>query len=254
MRTIAVTSGKGGVGKTSLTTSIGCALSKLGKRVVLFDADLQLANLDIALGVECQFNLQHVVAGEKTLSEILVAGPMGVRVVTGGSAVTTLMNAGPKRLATFMSQIDDLASSTDFLLFDTAAGLDNRVFAFLKRADEVLVIVTPEPTSVTDAYATIKVLQRRKPDAIVRVLVNRAPSIQVATATYRALSNTVQNFLNIDLLSAGYVLRDEAFERATLIRRTAYTENLGSQLAASLETIAAELAIEARPIVLYESA
>ena len=254
MRTIAVTSGKGGVGKTSMSINLGCALVKLGKRVVLFDADLQLANIDVALGIETPYSLQHVIAGERTLSEVVADGPGGLRVVTGGSAVTSLMHAGPKRLAVFMSQIDDLAESTDFLLFDTAAGLDNRVFTFLKRADEVLVVVTPEPTSVTDAYATIKVLYRRDPDAIVRVLVNRAPSAQIGLATFNALKKTVQNFLDMNVLSSGFVLRDEIFETATLMRKVAYLQAPNSVAAKSLDRIASELIVEAHPTVLYESA
>lgn len=254
MRTIAVTSGKGGVGKTSISINLGCALCNAGKRVVLFDADLQLANLDVALGIYSEYSLQHVISGDRTLTEVLTDGPFGMQVVTGGSAVTTLMHAGPKRLATFMSQLDDLAKTTDFLLFDTAAGLDNRVFAFLKRADEVLVVVTPEPTSVTDAYSTIKVLHKRKPNSVIRVLVNRAPNDNSAQATFRALKTTVQNFLDVDLLSAGYVLRDEAFEKATLMRKVVYMEFPNSRAIKSLDQIAQELMIEAKPQVLYESA
>ena len=254
MRTIAITSGKGGVGKTSIAINLGCALSEAGKRVVLFDADLQLANLDVALGIESEYSLQQVVSGEKSLTEVLTSGPMGMRIITGGSAVTTLMHAGPQRIATFMGQLDDLADTTDFLLFDTAAGLDNRVFAFLKRADEVLVILTPEPTSVTDAYATIKILFRRKPDATVRALVNRASSEKVAKATYRALKSTVQNFLDRDLLYAGCVCRDECIERATLMRTVAYTQFPEAEFVTQLQRVAHELIIPANPQVLYESA
>ena len=254
MRTIAITSGKGGVGKTSIAINLGCALSEAGKRVVLFDADLQLANLDVALGIEAEYSLQHVVSGELSLTEVLTPGPMGMRIVTGGSAVTSLMHAGPQRLAKFMGQLDDLAKTTDFLIFDTAAGLDNRVFAFLKRADEVLVVLTPEPTSVTDAYATIKVLFRRKPDATVRALVNRATSEAVAKATYKALKTTVHNFLDRDLLYAGSVCRDECFETATLMREVAYTKFPDAEFVADLRRAARELIIPASPQVLFESA
>jgi len=254
VRSIAITSGKGGVGKTFIAINLGCALAEAGKRVVLFDADLQLANLDVALGIESEYSLQHVVSGEKTLTEVLTSGPMGMRIVTGGSGITSLMHAGPQRLAKFMSQLDDLAETTDFLLFDTAAGLDNRVFAFLKRADEVLVVLTPEPTSVTDAYATIKVLFRRKHDAVVRALVNRASSEKVAKATYRALKSTVQNFLDQDLLYAGCVSRDEAIERATLMRAVAYTQYPEAEFVQQLQRAARELIVPANPQVLYESA
>jgi len=125
VRTIAITSGKGGVGKTAIAINLGCALSEAGKRVVLFDADLQLANLDVALGIAPVYSLQHVVSGEKSLMEVLTSGPMGMRIVTGGSGITSLMHAGPQRLAKFMSQLDDLADTTDFLLFDTAVSADS---------------------------------------------------------------------------------------------------------------------------------
>jgi len=254
VRTIAITSGKGGVGKTSIAINLGCALSEAGKRVTLFDADLQLANLDVALGIDSEYSLQHVVSGELSLTQILTPGPMGMRIITGGSAVTTLMHAGPQRLAKFMGQLDDLAASTDFLIFDTAAGLDNRVFAFLKRADEVLVVLTPEPTSVTDAYATIKVLFRRKPDATVRALVNRAPSEAVAKATFNALKTTVQNFLDKDLLYAGSICRDDCLEQATLMRAVAFTQFPDAEFVPYLRRVAQELIVPASPQVLYESA
>ena len=254
MRTIAITSGKGGVGKTALAINLGCALSEAGQRVVLFDADLQLANLDVALGIESEYSLQQVVSGERSLTEVLTSGPMGMRIVTGGSGVSTLMHAGPQRLARFMCQLDDLAETTDFLIFDTAAGLDNRVFAFLKRADEVLVVLTPEPASVTDAYAIIKVLFRRKPDAMVRALVNRASSEKVAKATYRALKSTVRSFLNRDLLYAGCVYRDECIERATLMRTVAYTQFPDAEFVTQLQHAAHELIVPACPLILFESA
>ncbi|HTQ10448.1 MAG TPA: P-loop NTPase, partial [Fimbriimonadaceae bacterium] len=163
MHRIAITSGKGGVGKTNLAANLGIALSQLGSRTILFDADLQLANVDVALGIQPQFTLQHVVSGERSLSDAVSAGPGGLKVVAGGSAISTLMAAGPKRMGMFFDQLETLSLEADFLLFDTSAGLDNRVVAFWKASDEILVVTTPDPTSVTDAYATIKVAARRAP-------------------------------------------------------------------------------------------
>jgi len=174
MLTIAITSGKGGVGKTSFSANLAAALVAAGERTTVFDADLQLANLDIALGITPEFNLQHVVAEEKTLAEIVATGPGGVQAITGASAVPSLMRAGPKKLALFFSQLAELKNTTDILLFDCAAGLDNRVVSFLKLSEEIIIVASPDPTSITDAYATVKTIVRRTPNARIKVLFNMA--------------------------------------------------------------------------------
>jgi flagellar biosynthesis protein FlhG len=196
MKTIAVTGGKGGVGKTLVSINLAISLAQRGLRVVLFDADLQLANLDIALDIAPKMNLQHVVAGQATLREILTPGPGGIRVATGGSAVQGLMNAGPKRMATFLSQLEDLASDTDVLIFDTGAGLDNRVMTFLRLAEEIVLVTTPDPTSVTDAYATAKVLWKKDPSAQVGVLANMVQSNEEAQRVYVTLQGICAQFLD----------------------------------------------------------
>lgn len=207
MLTLAISSGKGGVGKTTVACNLAAALQQSGQQVVLFDADLQLANLDIVLGVEPAFNLQHVVAGDKTLQEIIVDGPSGVRAVTGASAVPCLMHAGPKRMATFLSQLADLEKSTDVLIFDTAAGLDNKVMTFMKLAQEVIVVVTPDPTSVTDAYATIKTVNRRVKGARVRVLFNLATEAE-AQALFDTLEEICWKFLGKQIEFLGNINYD----------------------------------------------
>lgn len=217
MKQLAITSGKGGVGKTSLAANISIALAQLGHRVVLFDADLQLANVDVVLGIQPEFNLQHVVAEERTLEEILAPGPGGIRVATGASAVPALMSAGSKRMGAFMSQLESLEASTDYLIFDTAAGLDNRVITFLKLAHEVILITTPEPTSITDAYATMKVAFRREPEAKVHVVVNQCSAAYEGKTVFLTLQSAVEGFLDqsIDLL--GIVHHDDVVNLA--IRR-----------------------------------
>lgn len=196
MKTIAVTGGKGGVGKTLVSINLAVSLAQKGKRVVLFDADLQLANLDIALDIKPEMNLQHVVAGDAHLRDILTPGPAGIRVATGGSAVNGLMNAGPKRMGTFLSQLDDLVFDTDILIFDTGAGLDNRVMTFLRLAEEILLVTTPDPTSVTDAYATAKTLWKREPSAQVGVLANLVQSPEEGHRVFATLSAICEQFLD----------------------------------------------------------
>jgi flagellar biosynthesis protein FlhG len=247
MRVIGIASGKGGVGKTCMAVNLAIALAKQGKRVVLFDADLQLANIDVMVGLKSEFNLQHVVNGEMSLREIMVQGPSGIMVVTGGSGVTQLMHAGPKRMATFFAQIDSLAEDFDILLFDTAAGLDNRVFAFLLRSDETLVVTTSEATSVTDAYALIKVLSKRDPNAVMRVLINRVQNEHEARSVFEVLKTTAQNYLDVDLLYGGYVRQDSAFIEAMKKRQAMLTVYPSCRAAMDLETVSRELAIPVLP-------
>ncbi len=247
MRVVSVASGKGGVGKTCISVNLAIALSKMGKKVVLFDADLQLANIDVMIGTNSEFNLQHVVSGEMTLKEVMVQGPGGINIVTGGSGVTQLMHAGPKRMATFFSQIDALAEDFDILIYDTAAGLDNRVFAFLLRSDETLVVTTAEATSITDAYALIKVLSKRSPEAIMRVLVNRVANEHEARSVFEVLKTTAQNYLDVDLLYGGFVRQDSAFVESMKKRQAMITAYPGCRAATDVENVAREFAIPVLP-------
>lgn len=243
MRTFALTSGKGGVGKTSIAINLAISLARMGKRVALFDADLQLANIDVMLGCKSEYNLQHVLNGEKTLREIMTPGPAGISLVTGGSGVTQLVHAGPKRMATFFSQIDDLSEDFDFLIYDTAAGLDNRVFAFLKRSDETLVVATPDATSITDAYALIKILYRRRPNAVVRVIVNRVKNEREARSVFDVIKNTAQYYLDQDLLYGGCVRYDSAFDDAMRRRRALLEAFPKARCAGDFKTVARELCV-----------
>jgi flagellar biosynthesis protein FlhG len=212
-----VTSGKGGVGKTAISVNLSIALCQLGARTVLFDADLQLANIDIQLGLAPEFTLSDVVNERKRLRDILAEGPGGVRVAAGGSAVSVLMNAGPKRMGRFIGQFGDLAKDTDVIVFDTAAGLDNRVLTFLKLAQEVILVATPDPTSVMDAYATAKVALRRCPGVRIRLLVNMASSLEEGERVHRTMQTIAQNYLNTSFDYLGAVRFDPA--AAAAIRR-----------------------------------
>jgi flagellar biosynthesis protein FlhG len=218
MRTLAITSGKGGVGKTNLTANLCIALAQTGKRVVAFDGDLGLANLDIVLGITAEFTLQHVVAEQKTLSEVVVEGPGGIGFVAGGSAIHTLLHAGPKRMGTFIAQMQQLAGTTDYLVIDTSSGIDSKVLTFLSLADEVLLVATPEPSSITDAYAVAKVLFKKRPNAPVKVLVNMVQFPDEAKCVYGAIQTVAQQFLDKELSYLGHVRADVGVSQATRTR------------------------------------
>ncbi len=213
MRVLAVSGGKGGVGKTSLSVAISMALAEKGKRVVLFDADLALANIDVMLGLKPEFNLQHVLNDEKTVREVMHEGPGGIKIVSGASAVSSLMNAGPKRLAKFFTQIFAIESDTDYLVFDTGSGIDRRVLSFLKVADEALIVSTPDPASITDAYATVKQLHRQRKDVRPYLLINMVDNDIEAQRSYKTVSSISEQFLKAELGYLGSVRRDDEASR-----------------------------------------
>lgn len=209
MRTIAVTSGKGGVGKTNISANVGLSLVARGKRVVVFDADLGLANLDVILGTKAQHNLQDVVSGEMRLAEVVTHGPGGIQFIAGGSGVEGLINLNPTQLERFLTELQELSRSTDILIFDTGAGIDETVMTFLQASDETLLVITPDPASITDAYATAKVLFARKPEAVVRVVLNQVQDEAQARAVFEKIRGIAHQFLDKHLIYGGQVRYDQ---------------------------------------------
>lgn len=208
MRTYAIASGKGGVGKSTLAANLGCSLVHKGWKVLLFDADLSLANLDIMLGVRPQFTLQHVLADAKTLKEVIMPSHYGVGLVAGGSAVGTIMRAGKKRIGKFLSQVAEIEDSYDALIFDLSGGLDNKVLTFCRVVDELIAVTTPDPAAILDVYALAKVTFRARPDALIRVLVNQCENEAEAQAIFSKLQSATQQFLDKDLEYGGFVRED----------------------------------------------
>src|SRR6185369_6115684 len=174
-RVIAVTSGKGGVGKTNITVNLALALSRKGLKVLLMDADMGLANVDVLFGIIPKHTLVSVLNGQKTLKEIIVEGPEGVRIVASGSGgVQELADLNESQRNKFLQALMELQHESDVILVDTGAGLHRNVLAFAIAAEEVLIVTTPEPTALMDAYGMMKVLHREKKDPVIRVLVNMA--------------------------------------------------------------------------------
>ncbi len=223
MRTLAITSGKGGVGKSALAANLGVALGQSGLNVVLFDADLALANLDVMLGAKPTHTLQHVLSNICTASEAVTSVGPGLGLIAGGSAVGTLMRSGPKRIGKFLSQLAELEPSTDVLIFDTSAGIDSKVTTFCRIADDILLLTTPDPASVTDAYATAKVIFRQKPEARIRLVINRVESDSEGQAIFEKLSGVTQSFLDREIEFAGCI-REDAAAAECVRRRTSFVQ------------------------------
>ena len=199
VRVIAVASGKGGVGKTNVSVNLAAALALAGQRVMLMDADLGLANVDVLLGLEPSFDLQHVIAGEKNLDDIIIEGPLGIHVVPASSGIERMAELTSVEHGSLISAFSELKQPIDVLLVDTAAGIADGVVSFAKACQEVVVVVCDEPTSLTDAYALIKVLSIRHGIKQFQILANMVRDESQGMNLYEKLLSTTDRFLAVGL-------------------------------------------------------
>lgn len=219
MRVLAITSGKGGVGKTNLVSNLAVEMSRLGRRVLLIDADLGLANVDIILGISPQATLAEVIRGEKTLREAIVLGPAGVRVLPAASGVAEISHLTPAERLSLLSQFDALDEEFDIVLLDTGAGISENVLFFASAAQEIIVVAVPEPTSIADAYALMKVLGARHATRRFRLVVNMVRSAEEGRSVYARLSEVASRFLDVSIDYLGHVLQDPTMRKAVTQRR-----------------------------------
>jgi flagellar biosynthesis protein FlhG len=207
-RTIAITSGKGGVGKSNIALNLGILLSAAGNRVALIDADLGLANLDVLMDVNVRANLSHVVNGQKRLEEVILDLPCGVQLVPGASGLAKLAHLSEFQRAQLVQELSALESDNDVIIIDTGAGIGPDMLQFTSGADRTIVVTAPEPTAITDAYAVIKVLSQRGYRGSIGLLVNFATDRMEARSTFQRISTVARQFLGAKVLDAGYVLND----------------------------------------------
>ena len=214
VRVIAVTSGKGGVGKTNVSINLGVSLASMGRNVMLMDADLGLANVDVMLGLRPRFNLSHVVSGERPLDEVLVDGPEGLKIVPAASGLSSMAALTPAEHAGVIRAFSELRQPLDVLLIDTAAGISDSVIAYTKASQEILVVLCDEPTSITDAYGLIKLLNREYGIHRFRVLANMVPSIQAGNELYRKILQVTDRYLDVALDFVGAIPNDDYLRKA----------------------------------------
>lgn len=214
VRVIAVSGGKGGIGKTNVSVNLSIALAKLGRRVVLLDADLGLANVDVLLGLEADKTLADVLNGECSLMDIMVEGPEGVKIVPASSGVRSMVELGDAEHAGLIQAFSEIDDQLDVLVIDTAAGISGSVTNFVQAAQEVLVVVCDEPTSITDAYALIKVLNRDYGIFKFNIVANMVHSHDEAQKMFRKLSTVADKFLNVALRYVGEVPYDDMLRKA----------------------------------------
>ncbi|MDF9409318.1 MAG: Flagellum site-determining protein YlxH [Pelotomaculum sp. PtaB.Bin104] len=213
-RAIAVASGKGGVGKTSLSVNLALCMAKMGLNVTLLDADLGLANAEVMLGLVPRFSLYEVLYGDKTIEEITVQGPFGINVISGGSGCLEMANLDHNRRQWLLKMFDRFNCRDDVLIIDNGAGINKNVLGFLAAAGEVIIVVTPDPTSLTDAYALIKVLANYKVHSEVYLVVNRASGKQEAIHTLNKIQTVAGRFLEIKINNLGWIPEDRVVAQA----------------------------------------
>ncbi len=213
-RVIAVTSGKGGVGKTNFAVNLGISLAKLGMKPLLVDADLGLANVDVILGLIPQYNLGHVILGEKNIVEVIMNGPSGLRVIASGSGVYKLANLNEKNLEQCLQNLNEIEKYTDIMIIDTGAGLSKNVLKFVLAAGEVIVVTTPEPTAITDAYGVIKVIASTDQNTPIWLVVNMVRSEQEGEQVLDRLATVSKRFLGVTILPLGFIPWDPVVSKA----------------------------------------
>lgn len=202
-----IASGKGGVGKTNIAVNMAIAMQKKGQRVMILDADLGLANVDVVLGIYPSITLYDVMFKNKHLNDAVVSGPGGIRIIPGGSGMMEMTKIDGKRQGELAKQFTEL-EDIDILLIDTGAGISMNQLSFITFSHEVILVTTPEPTSITDVYSVMKIIAELKMKKKVKLIVNKATSSKLAELTYEKLQKTSSNFLGINLEYLGYVVDD----------------------------------------------
>jgi flagellar biosynthesis protein FlhG len=211
---ISITSGKGGVGKTNIAVNLAYLLAESKKKILVLDADCGLANIDLILGLTPKYNLYHVLKGEKTLKEAIINGPGGIKILPSSSGIQEMSSLSMAQKLILQDELNALQVRPDFMLIDTSAGINDNVLYFNMIANETIIVVTPEPTSLTDAYALIKVLYQRHAKKRFSLLVNMVKTPAEAKEVFLRMAQATNHFLNLAIEQLGYVSCDDNVPRA----------------------------------------
>lgn len=240
-RVISFTSGKGGVGKTHTIVNTSIALARKGKTVLLFDADLGLANVNVLLGIQPKYTLQDVFLGRKSLREILINGPEGISIIPAASGVESICDLNPEQKLMLLQGLEEVAHSYDYLLIDTRAGISSDVMYFNTASTEIVCIINNEPTSLTDAYATIKVLSTQYGEKRVLVVSNNVADEIEGRKAFTRLAQAVEKFLHIEVTYLGCVPQDGAVTQAIQSQRPVLEIFPTSPASRALEKLSARI-------------
>lgn len=241
-RIMTISSGKGGVGKTNIAINLAIAFAEAGKKVVVMDADLGLANVNVILGIIPKYNLYHVIKKQKKLREILVDTQYGIQIIAGASGFSQLANLNEEERAAFVEGLKDL-SYADYIIIDTAAGVSQNVLTFLKGADDAIIITTPEPTAITDAYGIIKSITTESNNGpSIKLVVNRVRTVMEGKKVAERVINIAGQFLNVKVNNIGFIFEDSVVQRAVIKQDPFYRSAPNSKAAQSIKHLMTRLA------------
>lgn len=241
IQVIAVSAGKGGVGKSNVAVNLAVGLAQLNKKILLLDADLGLANVDIMLGLHAKYNLSHVIQGICHLREIILPGPYGLSVIPAASGTEFMTQLSSPELAGIIDAFNELTDDLDYMIIDTAAGISETVLSFIRSSQELIVIVCDEPTSLTDAYALIKVMNKRYEWARFHILANMIDNEKEGQELFNKLCNVSEQFLEVQLNYLGGVPFDEHVHKSVKIQKPVLIAYPKSVAALSLKRLAEEV-------------
>jgi flagellar biosynthesis protein FlhG len=238
IQAIAVTGGKGGVGKTNVSVNLAVAMADIGKRVMLLDADLGLANIDVVLGLHPEYDLSHVLRGERSLEEVVVKGPSGIQVVPAASGIQQMAELSEAEHIGLIRAFGDLSLDLDVLIVDTAAGISDTVISFSRAVHELVIVVCDEPASITDAYALIKLLHREYGISRFRILANMTRSAKDGRELYNKMCRVTDRYLDVILSFVGSIPYDDSLRKAVRNQKPVIQAFPRSQAAQAFKNLA----------------
>lgn len=247
-RVFAVASGKGGVGKSTLVANLGLCFARMGLRTLILDGDFGLANIDVLLNLDPLYSINHVIRGHKSLEDVMIEGPFGVRLIPGASGLFSVANLDAEGRGRLLGQLAKAGADADVVLIDTPAGIGHDVIGLAAAAQDVIVVATPEPTSIRDAYALIKVLWQRTDSPSFRLLVNRATSRKVADAASGQIISVARRFLNLQIDSLGHLVDDPRVSSAVRKQEALIVAYPNSPAARGVEMLAEALINDEAPL------
>lgn len=237
-KVLAITSGKGGVGKTNFAINLAISIKRLGHKVLVLDADLGLANVEILTGTNAKYTILDLILGRKSINEIIITGPEEIKLISGGSGLEELSVMDEENINRLIEELERLESSIDFIIIDTGAGISNLVTKFVMAADEVIIVTTPDPTSIMDAYTMIKTLINNGYESKLNVVTNMVNNKKEAITTFNKLNMAANNFLKTELNFLGFLERSNLVSRAVKEQRPFILSNPRSTISKRINFMA----------------